>query len=53
MAKTKKVEKKEPDKKELIASLLRKRIYEIFDRTPVGSLRDSEVAKLSEEISKL
>ena len=40
-------------KKDKISKLLKKRVYDIFDRRPNGSVRDAEVGKLSEEIEKL
>jgi hypothetical protein len=45
--------KKEKDtkKQDKITELIKKGVYELFDRRPRGSLVNGEVAKLSKEIA--
>ena len=40
-------------KKDEIVTLLKKRVYDIFDRTPNGSIRNDELSKLVNEIIKV
>ncbi len=48
----KKVTKQETCKKDKQLEILKKGVYEIFDRTPIGSIVDSEASKLLDEILK-
>jgi len=40
-------------KKDKIKDLIRKRISDVYDRAPVGSLNEADLGKLAEDIEKL